>query len=30
VGRLSDDADELAQRIVQQTTAERQLSQEIG
>jgi hypothetical protein len=30
VGRLSDDAVELAKRIVQQTTAERQLSQEIG
>ena len=30
VGRLSDDAVELAERIVQQTTAERQLSQEIG
>ena len=29
VGRLSDDAVELAERIVQQTTAERQLSQEI-
>jgi hypothetical protein len=30
VGRLSDKAVELAERIVQQTTAERQLSQEIG
>ena len=30
VGRLSDDAVELAERIVHQTTAERQLSQEIG
>jgi hypothetical protein len=30
VGRLSDDAVELAERIVQQTTAERQLSQEVG
>jgi hypothetical protein len=30
VGRLSDDAIELASRIVKQTSAERQLSQEIG
>ena len=30
VGRLSDDAVELAKRIVQQTTAESQLSQEIA
>ena len=30
VGRLSDDAVDLAKRIVRQTTAERQLSQEIG
>jgi len=29
VGRLSDDAVELAQRIVRQTAAERELSQEI-
>jgi hypothetical protein len=30
VSRLSDDAVELAKRIAQQTTAERQLSQEIA
>jgi hypothetical protein len=30
VGRLSNDAVKLAKRIEQQTTAERQLSQEIG